>query len=457
MPTHCHMSLLGSSRLLGSLRAAARRARADQTLIACQRGGQTTLRFANGRFHQNFHAESVEVWVKAACDGHVGISTTNAVSPEALRHAVDAAITIAKTGGHRHRTGFHAGPGRALPRLATYVGTTVQRPIAATMHAIHDEWRRVERAGYALAGSFTTGYDELAVVGSRGLACYQPFTVAGVKFVATRGKATGFAAATSRDIRQVDIPGVAERAVRVAQANASPRDLAVGRYDVLLEPEAVSELLEWLGYIAFGAKALAERTSCLAGRLGDAIMGSLASIADDALDPTGLAVPFDYEGWPKQRVPLVVRGIATGVVYDSHYGKLYDRASTGHAMPYDETEGPLPMHLVMAAGSTPRAGMERQLRDGLVINRFHYVNGLLDTRQALMTGLTRDGTFLVRKGKIVGSVRNLRFTQSILEAFSRIEHVSRERRLIADPGSGLGSSLCPALLIRGFTFTGKTA
>src|SRR3989338_7135829 len=115
MPTHCHMSLLGSSRLLGSLSAAARRARADQTLIACQRGGQTTLRFANGRFHQNFHAESVEVWVKAACDGHVGISTTNAVSPEALRHAVDAAITIAKTGGHRHRTRFHPRPGRPPP------------------------------------------------------------------------------------------------------------------------------------------------------------------------------------------------------------------------------------------------------------------------------------------------------------------------------------------------------
>ena len=455
------MALLGDARLLSVLRRAARASKADQTLIACQRGGQTTLRFANGRFHQNFHSESVDVWVKVACDGHVGVATTNAITPDALRRALEAAIAIALARGSettRRRGGaFSVTPAkRALPRLATYEPATVRRPVDDTIRTIHEEWRRAERQGYRLAGSFVVGDDELAVVGSRGLACYQPSTVTGVKVVATQARASGYAAATSRDLAQLEIPSVVERAVRLAQANRNPKDLPLGAYDVLLESEAVAELLEWLGFITFGAKAFAERTSCLAGRLGDAVMGEAISIADDALDPAGLAMPFDYEGTPKQRVPLIERGVATGIVYDTFYGKLYNRPSTGHAMPYDDTEGPLPLHLAMGAGSAPRSTMERQLGDGLVINRFHYVNGLLDTRRALMTGLTRDGTYRVRQGKVVGAVKNLRFTQSVLEAFSHVAAVSRERRLIADPSADLGSCLAPTLLIRGFTFTGKT-
>ena len=449
--------LLGRPRLLAALTTAARRAKADRTLIACQRGAQTTLRFADGRFHQTFYAESVDVWVKVACDGHVGVATTNAVSPDALRSAVQAAIAMAHVGGRRTLAEVPATPMiRAVPPLATYVSETARRPIAGTIQALHDLWSRTGRAGYGLAGSFTAGEEELAIAGSDGLARYQPFTVAGVKLVATRGKASGYAAATSRDIARLDLDVVAERAVRLARANAAPRDLRLGRHDVILEPEAVAELLEWLGYIAFGAKALAERTSPLAGRLGDRLMSPTISISDDALHPQGLSVPFDYEGVPKQRVALIERGAAAGVVYDTAYGARYHQPSTGHGMPYDETEGPLPMHLTVTAGTTPRAEMERRLGDGLVVSRFHYVNGLLDTRRALMTGLTRDGTFLVRRGKVVGAVKNLRFTQSVLEAFSQVAALSRERRLIADPGSGLGSVLAPAMLLRGFTFTGKT-
>lgn len=452
------MPLLGEPRLVGVLKAAARRSRADRTLIACQRGGQTTLRFANGRIHQNFHSEMVQVWLKVACSGHVGVATTNAVSPDALRRAVEAAITIARVGGGRRRAAtFDAAPASTpIAHVTTYAPETIATPIAEPIESIRGEWHRAQRAGFQLAGSFTVGAEELAVVGSHGLSRYQPFTIAGLKCVAARDHASGYAAATTRDLTQLAIPAVAERAVQLAQANRRPRDLPVGRYDVLLEPEAVAELLEWLGYVAFGAKALAERTSCLTGRLGDRIMGPEITITDDARHPDGLAVPFDYEGIPTSRVTLIDRGVASGVVYDSTYGALYRRPSTGHATPYDETEGPLPTHVTLAAGAASRAGMERLLRDGLVINRFHYVNGLLDTRQALMTGLTRDGTFLVTRGKIVGAVKNLRFTQSVVEAFSRIAAVSRERRLVADPTSGLASCLAPALLIRGFTFTGKT-
>lgn len=448
-------ALMGRARLLAILARAARRSRADQTLIACQRGGQTTLRFTHGRFHQTFHAETVEVWVKVACDGHVGVTTTDSLSPDALRRAMHDATAMAEIGGRRHLAAVPDAPSRrSTPRLVTYRPATLQRPIADAIQTLAGLWRRAERAGGMLAGSFTAGEEELAVAGAEGVAQYQPFTDAGVKIVATHDEASGYAAAASRDLAQLDLAAVAERATQLAQASRRPRELLPGRYDALLEPEAVAELLEWMSFTAFGAKSLVERTSPLAGRLGDRLMHERVSISDDALHPQGLAMPFDYEGVPKQRVALIDRGIAAGAVFDTAYGKLYNRASTGHAMPYDETDGPLPTHLTVAAGTVPRAAMERLLGDGLVVSRFHYVNGLLDTRRALMTGLTRDGTFLVRRGKIVGAVKNLRFTQSILEAFSRVAALSRERRLIADPGSGLGGCLAPAMLIRGFTFTG---
>ena len=185
-------------------------------------------------------------------------------------------------------------------------------------------------------------------------------------------------------------------------------------------------------------------------------MGRQATILDDGSDPAGMAVPFDFEGIPKQRVILTDKGIAKGLVFDSHFAKLHHRESTGHAGPYDQFEGPVPSNLFFAAGDTPAREMLKKLGNGLWITRFHYVSGLLNTKVALMTGLTRDGTFLVRNGKVAGSVNNLRFIQPVLEAFSKITAASRERRMIADPSQGFSSAVVPALLIDDFTFTGQT-
>jgi len=259
-----------------------------------------------------------------------------------------------------------------------------------------------------------------------------------------------------RDLDRLDSEGLLERATKFCRMNENPKEIPLGKQDVLLEPEAVAELLEWLGYIGFGAKQVMERTSFMAGRIGERLMGRSISICDDGADPEGLAVPFDYEGVPKQRIALVDQGIASGIVYDSQFAKLHRRASTGHAGSYDQFEGPLPSNLFLAAGDTPKEELLKKMGRGLWISRFHYVNGLLKTHEALMTGLTRDGTFLVQKGKIVGAVKNLRFTHSILEAFSNVVAVSKERRLVADPAQGLSAAVCPALLIKNFTFTGQT-
>jgi predicted Zn-dependent protease len=126
-------------------------------------------------------------------------------------------------------------------------------------------------------------------------------------------------------------------------------------------------------------------------------------------------------------------------------------------MPHSDVEGPLPLHLGMLPGTTALADMIRSCRRGLLIPRFHYVNGLLNPREALMTGLTREGTFLIEHGKLTKPVTTLRFTQSLLEAFSRVLAVSRERQLVADPSQELGCAVVPALHLAAFHFTGRSA
>ncbi len=450
--------LLGANRIVEALRKAAKQSPADETLLAIQRGGQTTLRFAAGRIHQCFHEEDVTVWVKVAAGGRMGVATTSSLKHEALMKAVESALHIARLSGKRLTAAFSAAPAaEPTPQVATYFPATAQSPLTGIVQTIRKLAGQLRRDRMALAGSYVVGESELAVAGSRGLAQYQPFTVGGLRLVATKGKASGFASQAFRDIRELAPEPLARRAADHCRRNTDLKTIPLGRYDVLLEPEAVAEIVEWLAYIGFGAKQVMERTSFMAGRIGDRIMSPRLSLYDDGADPRGLAVPFDMEGVPKRRVELIREGVAEGIVYDSQYGKLYHQPSTGHAQAYDEVEGPIACNLFVAPGQASSEELLQRMDGGLWITRFHYVSGLLNTQQALMTGLTRDGTFLVKKGKPAGAVKNLRFTESILEAFSKkLVAVARDAHLVADPAQGVFSTVTPALLIRDFTFTGQT-
>lgn len=450
--------LLGQARLASSLKRAAQDSPADETLIAAERESKTTLRFAAGRIHQNFHEEEVSVWVKVARGGKTGVATTSSLRHEALLKAIRAAAEIARLSAQQTPPAFSTRPPAQPPaRVETHFARSDAWSVGGMVREVDRLTRQARKVKADLSGSFVLGERELCVVGSGGLLQYQPFSVAGIRLIPSLGGATGFAAQTVRDLAGLKTDPLLERALAHCRRNRNPRNLPPGRYDVLLEPEAVAELAEWLSFIGFGAKTLREGTGFMTGRFGERIMDSKISILDDGTDPEGLAVPFDYEGVPKKRVCLIRKGKAEGVVYDSQYAKLHHRRSTGHALPYDETnEGPLATHLFLEPGTAPHAELLKRLRRGLWITRFHYVNGFLDTHEALMTGLTRDGTFWVEKGKVTAAVKNLRFTQSILEAFSRVAGISQERRLVADPGTGFSSVVAPALLIRNFTFTGQT-
>jgi PmbA protein len=262
---------------------------------------------------------------------------------------------------------------------------------------------------------------------------------------------TGYAEQVAVDAATIDAPAIGREAAERARASVKPVDIEPGEYPVVLHHYAVVDLVDMLGYLGFSALAVQEdRSFWEAGRR---VASPLVSIADDGRDAAGLPASFDAEGVPKQRLSLLDAGVCRDLAFDAQTAAKAGRASTGHGLPAPNTFGPFPTNMVMAAGDASFedlvAGMER----GLLVTRFHYTNPV-HSKKVIITGMTRDGTFLVERGEVVRPVRNLRFTMSYLDALANVEAVTADRRCIR---GFLGASVVPAVRVSGFSFTGATA
>ena len=200
-----------------------------------------------------------------------------------------------------------------------------------------------------------------------------------------------------------------------------------GDYPVVLDTYAVVDVLDMLGYLGFSALAVQEGRSFV--ELGKRVGSELVTIRDDATDPAGLPMAFDYEGVAKQRVELLDRAAcARAWSTTPRRPPATADASTGHGLPAPNPYGPFPLNMVMDAGTASRDELIGGIDRGLLVTRFHYTNPV-HPKLAIVTGMTRDGTFLVEDGKIVGPVRNLRFTQSYLDAIGRVSAVGSRAAL----------------------------
>ena len=447
--------MIGHTKLLSELGWLVKRSRADTTMLYAEADTRRVSRFAYDAIHQDLAQESVSVYVKIIVNRRVGVAVTDTLERAALLRCLGSAMEIAR----------HAPPLKEVPPLPRNhrqivihgEATPADRPSSQIfLTELKRLFQICQGVGARLAGSFMTGDDERAAVNSSGVASYAASTVAGAKLVTMYRSISGFASAVARKPESLHVEDLLERALKQCLHRQEPVTLPTGVYDVILEPEAVAELMTWLGYIAFGAKSVQERTSFLSGRMGEQVMGRGVTIADDGLDPEGLPIPFDAEGTPKQKAVFIDRGKAAGFVYDTTYGHLYAHPSTGHALPPDEVEGPLPLNLFMEPGTKRREELIRSCPRGLLIPRFHYVNGLLNPREALMTGLTREGASLIEDGKLKAPITTMRFTQSMLEAFSHVVGISKERQLIADPAQESGCAVMPTVRLAKFRFTGRS-
>jgi predicted Zn-dependent protease len=308
-----------------------------------------------------------------------------------------------------------------------------------------------DSAGVNAYGSFSTGTETTAVANSKGVRLGGTRTAAQLLTVSMGPNGgTGYAEQAAVDATTIDARALGREAAEKARATANAVAIDAGEYPVVLEEYAVVDLLDMLGYLGFSALAVQEERSFF--EEGKRIGSDIVSIVDDGHDPAGFPMGFDYEGVAKQRVTLLDRGVCREVVHDTQTAARAGVSSTGHGLPAPNPWGPFPLNMLMAPGETTRDDLIGGLGRGLLVTRFHYTNPV-HPKLAIITGMTRDGTFLVEDGRIVGPVRNLRFTQSYLEALDCTVAVGRERKTLK---GFLGGVVVPALRLDAWTFTGTT-
>lgn len=425
---------------------------ADQTEVLITGVDEHLTRFAANRIHQNVSETNVSVRVRAVFGQKVGVASGNDVSDGALRQVVEAAETVARF--QQDNPDFRSLPEpQPVPEIDAYVAATAEWSPEQRAQGVAAICTLSRENGLQAAGAFSTEVQELLVVNSLGVAAYHCGTTAHVVTVIMSDDSSGYGAATAADVATLDPEAVGRTAVDKALQSRHPTGIEPGAYTVILEEAAIADMLSSLGFTGFGALALQEGRSFMSGHLGESVTGANITIWDDGLDPRGLVLPFDFEGVPKQRVILIEQGVARGVVYDSFTaGRESDKSSTGHSLPAPNTMGPFPLNMFMAPGTATKAEMLASTERGIWVTRFHYTNTVHPVKTVL-TGMTRDGTFLIENGQIIRPLKNFRFTQSILEAFSRAEMLSSECKLIHGRRGGI---YVPAAKIHAFQFTGTT-
>jgi len=303
-------------------------------------------------------------------------------------------------------------------------------------------------AGLKAFGAYSTSAAQLAIANSLGVYHHHRSTQATVNSVVMGEAGSGYADRSAIDVADMDREELAEEVIDKAARNQHAQPIEPGVYEVVLEEYAVAEMLEFLSFMGFSALAAQEERSFM--RLGERITGEPVAIWDDGLDRSGLPAPFDFEGVPKQRVDLIKNGVATGLVYDQLTAARAGRPSTGHGLPAPNAEGPFAVNLFMAPGSVAKAELASGIKRGIWITRFWYVR-MVQPKASVITGMTREGTFLIENGKLTRPVKDLRFTESILRALQGTEALSQTTKLQAS--EYFGASRVPAVHLKAFTFT----
>jgi predicted Zn-dependent protease len=441
-------------QLLDRLAAAARTAGtgADAVEIALLgRAGEYT-RFAGERVHQPQDITETQFTVRAIVDGHAARAATGVIGdlPAAVSRAAGLARDLAR---------IASDPGGAtvaepadLPELklwhddtADFDGTARGRLAASTMAS-------AAAVDGSTAGMFGRAVTQQAVVNSAGVAHHMVATEAIGSLTAIVADGTSHWIDLHRSSDALDIEESVRRTVREAAAGRGRGPLPDGVYTVVLGPQAAGELLNFLEPFGFSGELAAAGVGLVAHRAGERIASPLVTIADDATIPVGLPIGFDIEGTPKRRVPLLTGGVVGDAVTDLDRARALGTRSTGHAhVAREEVPSPAAANIVFSAGEHSEQELIAGVERGVYIQRFWYTR-LVDRVAGTITGVSRDGCFLIEDGRLGVPVAGARFTHSVLDFLSTVDGVGA--RLRSQPVMNVwnGSVSAPALRGHGFRF-----
>ncbi len=445
--------LLSPRELRGIIETVLRLAKsteAVETEVHVDEVADALTRFANNGIHQNVFEHVVTVSVRTAAGGRTARATTNRLDQDSLRAAIEVSLSLAHN--------LPRDP-KLLPMPGKQRYRKVNRFIKATAAVTPEDRARAVRLacdlaakkGQVAAGIFSSGISQAAVGNSRGLFATYSETHSQFSITMQEDPAASWAKADSANVREFHPQKLAERASEKAHLAVKTQELAPGRYTVILEPAAVLDLVGFFFY-DFAATAVQDKRSCLNDRMGKQLFGKNISIVDDVFHPLQKGAPFDGEGMPRQRVLVVDRGVPKNLVYSRASAKAARRKPTGHGFALPNEYGEAPMNLVFSGGESTVEKMVASTDRGLLVTRLWYIREV-DPYEKVMTGMTRDGLFLVENGRVTSAVKNFRFNQSLIEMLRNVELMSPAVRATGEESFEM---VVPAMKVRDFHFSEVT-
>lgn len=423
---------------------------ADQTEAIVWSENSALTRFTQNMVHQNVAQSDVSVRVRAIVGKRTGVATTNVLDDAALRDVVSRAIEMANLAPEDPELPQLPPGGQTQAPEGAYVEQTALATPQMRADMCDVTFKAAEDNGYWCAGYVTTSAMGVTIANSSGTLASFEGTDSGLNVKMNAQDSTGFAEGYDADVTRLNARTIALNSALKAKESKQPRNVDPGEWTVILEPAAFGELFTYLAD-HFSAQSFDEGSSFLSDGLDKLYLGENVTISDDYAHPLNPGMPFDYEGHPTQRLTLVQNGVAENVVTDSYWANKLGRENTGHGLPAPNAYGPQASHIVVSPGSKPVAELIAETARGLLITRFWYIR-TVDQKKAIVTGMTRDGTFLIENGRIAGGVRNMRFNQSIIEALRDCEFSNALQRT----GGYSYSLVVPAAKINGFTFSSGT-
>ncbi len=423
---------------------------AEETEAMVSANSFALTRFANNTIHQNVAEEGAALSVRVVSEGRMARASTNKFDEASIRQLCEDVLAMARLQPPDPDLLPMPGP-QTYRALGRFFNETAQLTPQTRAEIVSKVVKRAEKDGLTAAGVFSSGAGAYGLFNSRGMKAFHEETSSEFSVTMMSDSSSGWAKKTAPYWMELEPAELAERAAQKALASRAPREVPPGRYTVILEPSAMLDLLGFL-ILDFGGMAVHEQRSCFTGRVGQKVFGENINFRDDVFHPLQTGAPFDGEGIPRQRVSIVEKGEVKNLVYSRQSAHKLGAQPTGHGFPLPNEYPEAPLNIVMDGDRSNVDEMIRSTGRGLLVTRFWYIREV-DPYKKILTGMTRDGTFMIEEGKISHGVKNLRFNQSIIDMLNQIEMMTPPQRTAGEESFEM---VVPAAKIREFNFASTT-
>jgi PmbA protein len=463
--------MISKDQAAGIFEAIKKYSTADEVEVLFYGGHSALTRFANNVIHQNVAEENYGVSVRTAFGGRTARASTNKLDKESLQRVVRASEELArvqhpdpdllpmpdaKERDRQNKLSPRSIPSRHFAETATITPEGRAEGVGKIVQV-------AERQKLTTAGIFSNSEFVEGIFNSRGMSDWHTQTSAEISITMLAPDSSGWQKANSPALCNLDPLALAETAARKAVESKAPRELTAGKYTVILEPAAVLDIVGFM-FWDFGGQAILDERSFLNNRMGTQLFGSNINIRDDVSHPLQSGAPFDGEGMRRQRVHLVEKGVVKRVVYargtaermkeSAYAAKVGPIEATGHGFSLPNEMGEMPSNIVIEQIENPQTveQMISSTERGVLVTRLWYIREV-DPYEKIVTGMTRDGTFLIENGKVQSGVRNFRFNESLIHMLSNVEAMGTSVRASGEESFDM---VVPAMKIKDFNFTEVT-